>query len=180
MAFVNRFKHGLNVTKFKADQMMRINKIQGEINAIRQQISSTRMEIANTAFEQYKQSRLEDPYIKPLCSTVEDLMNQITERETMIEEIRAEEAPSQPEENWNLPQNPCPYCYFDLPKGAVFCPNCGQSLPESAAMETPATQAEISSCPQCQVQLPPGVSFCPNCGYQIQRPEKSDEQEVEK
>ena len=180
MAFVNRFKHGLNVTKFKADQMLRINKIQTEINTIRQQVSGARMEIANTAFELYKQGRVEDPDIKRLCTAVEDLLGQISEREAMIEAIRAEEAPRQPEEDWGAPQNPCPYCSFDLPEGSVFFPNCGRSLPETLAVETPSAQAPDSTCPQCQAQLPPGVSFCPNCGCQIQRPEGTSKQEEER
>jgi rRNA maturation endonuclease Nob1 len=177
MAFMNRFKHGINVTKFKADQMMRINKIQGEINEIRQQISGAHMEIANTAFGLYKQGHLADADIKRLCIAVEGLMSQIAEHEAMIEAIRAEEAPRQPVEDWGVPQNPCPYCRFDLPEGAVFCPNCGHSLPETSSMEMPSVQAAASACPNCQAQLPPGVSFCPNCGHPIQRVEGIREQE---
>lgn len=180
MAFVNRIKKGLNVTKFKADQMLRINNLQSEITAIQQQMNVLQMEVAKMAYAAHKQGHLENPELDPLFEKYDSLMENIKEREQMIAAIRSEEIPVQPDNEPGFPKNPCPHCGYDLPDGAVFCPNCGLEVPEILVSQPSDPQIESIICPQCQTQLSAGAIFCSNCGYRIQIPEEFSEQEDEK
>ncbi len=51
MPIFDRLRRGVDLTKFKADQLLRINRIQGEIDSLHQRIAEVQRRIAGKAIE---------------------------------------------------------------------------------------------------------------------------------
>ena len=61
----------------------------------------------------------------------------------------------------------CPTCGTVLPKGTIYCTNCGSSvLPTAGAQPQPEAQPvpQNTVCPRCGTTLAAGTLFCTNCG----------------
>ena len=98
MPFLDSLRRGADSAKAKADQMMQINRVQGEIKGIRREIQAEREKIAEGVIELHQQGALSHQELTDLCTAVEGLNAQIAEKEAQIESIRAETpAPDQAE-----------------------------------------------------------------------------------
>ncbi len=168
MTLFDRFKHGVDVTKFKADQLMRINRIQGDIGSIKQDISRIYSKIAVTAIELHKNSTLTNPELVDLCTLIDQLNKDILEKESMIAAIRQEENPQFVlSANQYNPINPCPKCNFDVPMDAEYCPNCGNRM--SVVVNPTNLDSTYSGvvCSKCGTKTQNGSEFCPQCGQPL-------------
>lgn len=165
MTLVDRFKHGVDVTKFKADQLMRINRIQGEIDSLQQNISRLYNKIAVTTVELHKKDVLANSELVDLCVAIDRLDESILEKRKNIAAIREEEAPQFASLTVGRgPINPCPQCNSDVPIGAEYCPNCGNRMP---TIESPSNIDSVAPgivCSECGTRTPDGAEFCPQCG----------------
>ncbi len=184
----DKFKQSLNQTvnstKFKADQLLKINNIQGEIGGLQREANTVREQIASTVVELHQRGALPVPELEGLCAQVEALLAQVAEKQRQIEAIRAEPMPGQAPAA--APQQPvypaqpapvpapypnqvasavdtkvCPTCQATVPGVVVFCPNCGFNFPPAVAEAAPKT---TKTCPSCQYEAPLTSAFCPNCG----------------
>jgi predicted nucleic acid-binding Zn-ribbon protein len=90
MPLLDSLRKGADTAKAKADQMMRINRAQGEIKGIQREIQAEREKIADGVIELHQQGALSDQGLTDLCTAIEGLKSQIAEKETEIESIRAE------------------------------------------------------------------------------------------
>lgn len=167
MPIFDRLQHGADLAKFKANQVLRINRVQGEIGGIRREIQVVREKIVNTALGLHQRGLLTLPELEELCLTIDKYKVEIEEKEALIESIRAETlggpvmaAPQ------SQPANPCPKCNYDVPLGATFCPNCGQMLANTAT-EATAPSLESGKCFNCGSVMPSDSEFCPNCGNRV-------------
>lgn len=159
---LDRLRHATEVTKFKADQLLRVNRVQGEIGTIRREVQLTRDRIAGAAIELHRNGQVLPIEIEQLCIAVDRLNAQIMEREGIIVAIQAEPPPqlvaataSQPMQYGAAsvqsatvarPAQACPHCGFGAPLQATFCPNCGKALPKpSAPAEPPTTDSQPNS-----------------------------------
>ncbi len=176
----DRIRQSVDLAKFKADQLVRINRLQGEVASLRREIHSVRGKIADAAIKLHKQSALSQPELEELCAAIDQLKVQITEKETQIAGIRAE-VPRPVSVKYTPPSsivkmNPCPNCGFDAPFGAVFCPDCGNTMP-GPSEEQPSTgiAASSSECSNCGFTLPAEAAFCPDCGQPVTGTTQSSE-----
>ena len=97
MPFADRFKQGVDTAKFKADQMLRANRVQSEINDVRREISAIRENIVNTVIQLHKQNTLTQVELEQLCASVDQKESLIAEKEALVASIKAESMPvSQP------------------------------------------------------------------------------------
>ena len=119
MSFVDRFKHGVDLVKQKADQQIRINAIRGEINKLTQNVSGLRVKIANTVLELHKSSNLNIEELEKICLMIDEVDDQIKEKQEQIDLIRAEST-----SNFIV----CPNCGQQIPAIADFCPECGKKI----------------------------------------------------
>jgi len=166
MSLVDRFKHGVDLTKFKADQALRIRDVEGEIGALRREISTVREQIASTALKLHKETPISNPELEELCLQVDQLFEQIASKENVISAIRIEEPPQIAEQApQDYPGSPCPNCSFKVPLGTKFCTNCGQSMPELKPVSEPAPQSNTQACANCGVELDTAGAFCTQCGH---------------
>jgi len=194
MPLMDNLKRGVDVAKFKADQLMRVNRVQGEISNLRRDIQGVRENIVNAVVQLHKQNALAHPELEETCAVIDLLEAQIAEKEAQIAAIKAEvppqaPAPTQPPAMPPAPTGPvsvCPNCRASVPTGAAFCVNCGKPFfrPAVTAAATgpvieppaPVSPAPIppgNACPNCGFNLPAEVTTCTNCGAPLQRPDSA-------
>ena len=94
MPFADRFKQGVDTAKFKADHMLRVNRVQTEITDVRREISGVHEKIANTVIQLYKQGALSQPELTELCDLVDQKEKMIAEKEALVTSIKAETMPA--------------------------------------------------------------------------------------
>lgn len=165
MTIYDRLKHGVDVTKFKADQAMRIRDLQGEIDSVRREISIVRDQIATTTLNLYKEGVIADDKLEELCVKIDQFNEHIELKDNLIASIRAEPPPSIPQSAYQHPPAiPCPNCNFAVPVGSMFCTNCGNSMPEKPEPVPNASAPAMKFCTNCGTQLSAGSEFCTQCG----------------
>ncbi len=163
----------IEIAKWKADQLVRINKVQGEINKLKGEVNGIHEQIAHAVLEMRKQGQALPPELEAVCANLDALQAQISEHETQLAAINAEQAPgSQPAPAVvPAPAAPaasptgatkaCPNCHASVPFAAGFCPNCGFKFAPVEPQKTTVT------CPSCSYEVPAGSAFCPNCGTRV-------------
>jgi DNA-directed RNA polymerase subunit RPC12/RpoP len=173
MSIFDRLKHGVDLTKFKADQLLHINRIKGEIDVLLQDTAQIQKRIAAKTLELHQAGNLAIPELEKFCLEIDSINRQIREKEAQIAAIRAEEAPQYVPPQTYQAVNPCPTCGFDIPLSASFCPNCGYSV-KSSPPATPGEESSTITCPTCGYSILVCAAFCPECGEKIIQPDLTD------
>jgi hypothetical protein len=146
----DRFKRGVDVAKFKADQLMRANRVQNEIGGLRREIQNVREKIANDVIELHKQTALSHAGLDELCVQIDQFEAQIGEKEKQIESIRAEQPPE----------------VIKAPPTAAPQSSEATAAPQIIDAE-PASTPDASKCANCGAALQANVEFCPECGTRV-------------
>ena len=178
MPLMDNLKRGVDVAKFKADQLMRVNRVQGEVSNLRRDIQGVREKIANAVVQLHKQNALAHPELEEMCGTIDQFEAQIAEKEAQIAAIKAEvppqsPAPASPGYTTPVPTGAtaiCPNCQASMPVGAAFCTNCGKPLPQPTPTPVSVQPSASIHCPNCGFALPAEAAFCVNCGKPIPKP----------
>jgi RNA polymerase subunit RPABC4/transcription elongation factor Spt4 len=153
---LDKLRHTAEVAKFKTNQMMKVNKIQGEINQVKQEIDKLRVQIADQVLA-LRASGVTIPQLEELCSAIDQFNAQIAEKNAQIEMVKAEQAPQPPQ---------CPTCQTFLQPGTTFCPKCGTPI-QAAPPPPPPPAAAPLVCSKCGATLPDGTVFCTSCGQKL-------------
>ena len=171
--FKQKAEQGLAITKWKADQLVRINKVQGEISNLKRELANTHEQIAKAVLDMRQRGETLPPELEAACANVDALQAQVTEHEAQLATINAEQAPSAQPAPAAAPvptpapaapagaMKTCPSCHNSVPFAAGFCPNCGFKFAPAEAEKTTVT------CPNCGFEVPAGSAFCPNCGTRV-------------
>lgn len=156
----DRLRYATEVTKFKADQLLRVNRVQGEIANLRREIQLVRDRIAGAVLELRRSGQVLPTEVEQLCLEIDRLNAQIAEREALIAAIQAEPPPQMPlstSQSYQTlaaqsptgsdirPTRPCPYCGFRAPLQAAFCPHCGKALPKLPEPVAPDSSKQPTS-----------------------------------
>jgi RNA polymerase subunit RPABC4/transcription elongation factor Spt4 len=164
MSIFDKAKQGVDVAKFKADQLLRVNKVQNEIGALRRDILGVREKVAEAVVQLHKQGPLSYPEVEDLCLKIDQLEAQIAEKDAQVAAIRAEQPPVAAVAAGVVaatvagqPTAACPHCRTAVPIDAAFCPNCGQQIPPRP------------KCAKCGYLLGAEAMFCPNCGQRVEQ-----------
>ncbi len=164
----DRLKQAANETKFKAEQMLREQRVQNEIAGVRQQIGAMRDRIGGTVIEMHQQGALNVPELAELCAAVDALQAQIAQKEAQVAAIRAELPPGAapaPQPGY-MPPPAQPGGYPPpLP------PQPGYPPPPQSNVGYPAHPPLVGSktCPNCQSAVPTPAMFCTTCGFNFQQ-----------
>lgn len=158
------------VAKWKADQMVRQNKVQGEVNNIKREVAAARDQIAGGVLDMRQRGEQLPPEIEALCANIDGLMAQLAEHEAQLAAINAEQAPgaAPAPAAYAAPAaatKSCPNCHTSVPAAAMFCTTCGYNFAQPPA-PAPAPVASVT-CPNCHFEVQGGAAFCPNCGTRV-------------
>jgi predicted nucleic acid-binding Zn-ribbon protein len=93
MSILDQLRRGVDTARSKADQMMRINRVQGEIKGIQREIQAVREKIADGVLDLHQQGALSHQELEDLCVEIDGFNTQIAEKEAQITNIRAETPP---------------------------------------------------------------------------------------
>jgi len=172
MPLLDKFSHAAAVTKWKADQQMRLLKIQNQINEIEQAIRGEKSKLADTAISLFAQENLLNDELKEICTRISQYHDQIKEKQRYQDAIKQERPPEYVEYSPNVSET----------KTGLFCPECGRELvgkycpdhglegvrkvssPETPIEVLPTPEAEQLVCPICRKVL--NVRFCPDHGVE--------------
>lgn len=163
MSIFDKAKQGVDVAKFKADQLLRINKVQNDIGTLRRDIQGVREKAAEAVVQLHRQGPLAYPDVEDLCLKIDQIEAQIAEKEAQVAAIRAEQPPVAVvaavavATGMSLSMAVCPQCRTSIPDGAAFCPSCGKQIPPRP------------KCQQCGYLLEDEAMFCPNCGQRVEQ-----------
>jgi hypothetical protein len=139
----DRMKQAASEAKFKADQLLRVQRVQNEIGGINQQMRSVSDKIASVVLDLYQRGALPVPELGELCAQVDGLRAQVAQKEAQVAAIKAEQfqaaapPPPPPPQTYAPPPPPapapvatkeCPNCHAALPVTAVFCTSCGTKV----------------------------------------------------
>ena len=168
------FGQAAAVTKWKADQLVRINKVQNEIANLKREVGTAHEQIATAVLEMRKSGQQLPPEVEALCANLDGINAQVAEHEGLLATINAEAAPAaQPAPAAYPAAAPaaatkvCPNCHANVPAATMFCNNCGYNF-AAAPAAAPAPEAKTTvTCPNCHFEVPGGSAFCPNCGSRV-------------
>ncbi len=157
----DRLKQAANITKFKADQLLRVQSVQNEIGGINQQLNALKDRIASTVIDLHKRGALQVPELDELIGSADGLLAQIAQKEAQIAAIKAEVGPQ------SAPPQPQPG--YPQQGGYPPQPQGGYPPPPAAPLPNyPPQQAATKVCPNCQTVIPAAAMFCTTCGYSFQ------------
>lgn len=74
---LDRLRRTTDVAKFKADQLLRVNRAQNDIYAVQHEIDLVRARIAALTYELHQQGRLKQDELTTLCQTIDQYNAQI-------------------------------------------------------------------------------------------------------
>lgn len=168
MSILNKMKGGVGTAKWKADQLLQIQKVQMEISDVRNKISIIHGQIVTTTLDLHQRGGLSQAELEELCHTIDNLKAEIASKEARIEEIKRK-AP--PVSFVPLPENTafivCPHCYAKNSSEAAFCTSCGVAIsPSDDPQASPEMTANIK-CLNCGHENTADAVFCNSCGVSI-------------
>lgn len=172
MAFKEQLEYAAAVTKWKADQQVRIVKIQGQISDMENTVKGRVYALGEATMQLQEQGELTQPSLLDLTAQITGLKQQIVVLQQSLTAVKAESGPQRPQTQ-TQPQPAysglvCPQCGAML-KGN-FCPEHGVPgvppvNPQPVATTTPAAPADrYIICPVCNKLL--NGRFCPEHGVE--------------
>ena len=159
------------LAKWKADQMVRVNKANQEINNVKREIATARDQIAGVVLGMRQRGEQLPAEVEAACVNMDGLMATLAQHEAQLAAINAEQAPSAPPAAPAAYAAPaaslkvCPNCHANIPAAAMFCTTCGFNFAQAPA--APAPEKTTVTCPNCHFEVPGGSAFCPNCGARV-------------
>jgi len=161
---------GMATAKWKADQLVRSNKVQQEISNVKREIATARDQIAGVVLDMRQRGEQVPAELEPVCASIDGLMATLAEHEAQLATINAEQAPAAPgaAPAYAAPgaaTKVCPSCHTNVPAAAMFCTTCGFNFAQAPA--APAPEKTTVTCPNCHFEVPGGSAFCPNCGARV-------------
>ncbi|MCL4562315.1 MAG: hypothetical protein M1281_17100 [Chloroflexi bacterium] len=151
MGFMDKLGSAAATAKWKADQQMRVMRVQNNIRDLENQVKSQKMALGDTALGLYSQGSLAEEPLQQICAEIGRINEQVAQLNQNLRQIQAEQPPSE-----NQPASaPAPAAYAPPP------------VPESTAPATapapdPAPQPAVLVCPECGQVLK--GRFCPEHG----------------
>ena len=160
---------GLRSRMAEADRRRKINQVKQQIRDLQAQEAQTINALSAQVLALHEAGSLTQPELVSLCRGVDDIREQIKEKEAELAKIE----PPQPDPATaaaataaaasaatSTDSPTCPQCGTAVVAGAAFCQTCGAAQPKEKA-------APVLFCVHCGAQLREGARFCPKCGQAL-------------
>lgn len=155
MSFMDKLGSAAAAAKWKADQQMRIMRVQNNIRDLENQVKTQKEALGEAALQLYAQGSLTDESLRQICVAIGQLKDQLVQVNANLHQIQAEQPPS---ENQPAPA-PAPAPVQAAPPSVP--PAAPVYVPPAPAAVAPA-QAPVLVCPECGTVLK--GRFCPEHG----------------
>lgn len=177
MGFQDKISHAALVTKWKADQQVRIFRVQGQVGDLENKVRTQKYSLADMALSLFSRGVLTEKELIQICQAIAETNTLINEQKTVLETIKNEQPPTNAANVQTAVYSGlvCPECGDQLV--GKFCSKHGVEgvLPAPVAVEpvvlpnstepsaTTTTTAKLM-CPICKKPL--NVRFCPEHGVE--------------
>ncbi|HVN53557.1 MAG TPA: hypothetical protein VMT46_04440 [Anaerolineaceae bacterium] len=156
-SFMDKLGSAAALAKWKADQQVRVMRVQNQIHDLEKQVNAQNASLASTVMGLYSQGTLVDSSLREICAGIERLNEQVRQLNENLRQIQAEQPPSdQPAQPQAPASSPAPAPSAAPP--VSFPTPMATTWPPSAT----APQATVLVCPQCGQVLQ--GKFCPEHG----------------
>jgi len=164
MAIKEQLEHAAAMTKWKADQQVRILKIQGQISDVESTIKGRVYALGELALRLSEQGELQEPNLLEAVRDIAGLKEQLQGLQQALTAVKAESGPQRPQQQPNYSGLVCPECGMMLTGN--YCPEHGvagvpASVPEPVK---PVPTDRYLACPVCNQPL--NGKFCPVHGME--------------
>lgn len=164
MALKEQIEHAAAVTKWKADQQVRILKIQGQINDMESTIKGRVYALGEFTLRLSEQGDLQQPNLLEATGDIAGLKAQLQGLQQTLTAVKTETGPQRPQPQQNYSGLICPECGMML--NGNFCPVHGVGgvpapVPQPAG---PFPSGGYLVCPVCNQPL--NGKFCPVHGVE--------------
>ena len=159
MALKEQIEYAAAVTKWKADQQMRILKIQSQINDMESTIKGKVYALGELTLRLSEQGELQQSSLLESTNEIGALKEQLMGLQQSLTAVKTESGPQRPQEQQAFSGLVCPVCGVIL-KGN-FCPEHGVAgvMPAAPQPSTPLPSGGYLACPICSQPL--NGKFCP-------------------
>ncbi len=164
MALKEEIEHAAAVTKWKADQQVRILRIQGQISDMENTIKGRVYALGESTFRLSEQGELQQPSLLEMTHEISALKEQLLGLQQTLTAVKSESGPQRPQPQQNYSGLVCPVCGVML--RGNFCPEHGVAgvLPSSPEPIRPTPTDRYLACPVCNQPLT--GKFCPIHGVE--------------
>ncbi len=164
MALKEQIEYAAAVTKWKADQQVRILKIQNQIGDMESTIKGRVYALGEAALRLSEQGELQQPVLLELTNDIAALKQQLVGLQQSLTAVKNESGPQRPQEQQAYSGLVCPVCGVML--RGKFCPEHGVAgvMPAAPQPPTPSPSGAYLACPICNQQLQ--GKFCPVHGVE--------------
>jgi len=193
MGFQRRLSHMAAVTKWKADQQMRLMRSQSDVRELEGKLEAQKLALADAILAAHAEGTLDALDLLPLIGAVDELKAQIEVGQAQLEAIKAEEPPEMEGAAPAAPAQPAEPVEIEAPpvEAAPAAPAIEVGLPPAApavavaAVEVgvPAVEPAVVP-PLLEIGMPPAeptraapaveaapaaqpVLVCPECGHEL-------------
>jgi hypothetical protein len=153
MSFLDKLGPAAAAAKWKADQQMRVMRVQSSIHELENQVKTQKASLADSVMDLYQQGQLADASLQNLCAAIAQNNTQIGALTDNLHQIQAEQAPTEAQPAQAAATAPVTPAPAPIPN-VVNAP---------AASAIPAPEAPVVLvCPECGQVLK--GKFCPEHG----------------
>ncbi len=159
MGFMDKLGSAANVAKWKADQQMRVMRVQNSIHDVEKQVNAQKAALADSALALYAQGALAEDQLKAICGAIGQFQAQLAGLNENLRQIQSEQPPSEGQPAAAAPA-PAPAAY--VPPAPMPAPAAAPAVPLTPVSQpAPAAPVELV-CPECGQVLK--GKFCPEHG----------------
>jgi membrane protease subunit (stomatin/prohibitin family) len=156
---------GLRQRMAEADRKRKITLVKQQIQELQGKEAQAINSLSAQVLALHEAGTLTQPELVSLCKRVDEIRDEIKDKEAELAQLQPPEPPPQPQpQPQPSTQNLCPNCGQPVVAGATFCQNCGTRL---APEQKPAPG---HYCMYCGAELREGAMFCPKCGQSVTQP----------
>lgn len=137
----------------KTKELTETSRLRAAITSENKAIQETYSQIGQVYFTKFADDP--DPDLANLCQRILEAKQNIQKYEEQILNIKNEIE--------------CSNCHARLPKGTVFCNQCGARLSYDGTAQPSAEQSapSVCYCPECGSPNDPATNFCTECGSKL-------------
>ncbi len=181
MGFQRRLSHMAAVTKWKADQQMRLMRSQSDVRELEGKLEAEKLALADAVLAAHAEGTLDTLDLPPLIGAVDELKAQIAAALVQLEAIKAEEPPEMEGVAPAVPAAPAQPVEIEAQPVEVELPPAAAAVAVAAVeVGTPPAEPAVVS-PPVEIGTPPveptraasaveaapaaqPVLVCPECG----------------